>query len=152
MTESSKGFLARWSRLKTEHDGPLPAQPHANPAEAPPHEQADDDAPFDPETLPPLELLDRDSDYSAFLHRKVPEALRRAALRKAWTSDPAITGYKPLVEYDWDCNAPGYAALRPGESENAVKAVKAMFAHLQREPEGQETSDSPPSDEPEAET
>lgn len=126
-----EGFLSRWSRLKTEGE-PAAAAPPAAVEPAPPpcpaDQDEDDDDGFDVDALPPLDSLGRDSDYSAFLHRKVPEALRKAALRKAWSSDPAITGYKPLVEYDWDCNAPGYAALRP--DDDAAKVVAKMFKHL----------------------
>lgn len=140
--ERKEGFLSRWSRLKTgaeqtEADAP-PAPVPAAPAPAPEEDGSDgDDDAFDPASLPSLDSLDRDSDYSAFLHRKVPDALRNAALRKAWSSDPKITGYKPLVEYDWDCNAPGYAALR--DTDDAAKVVAAMFRHLMpKEEEEQE--------------
>lgn len=137
MTDRSEGFLARWARLKTEAVAPQPAPapvPDALPGPAPaPAEagEADEEDPFDLDSLPPVETLGRDSDYSAFLHRKVPDALRRAALRRAWTSDPAITGYKPLVEYDWDFNAPGYGALRA--TDNAAEVAAALFRHLRRD-------------------
>lgn len=122
-----EGFLARWSRRKLAEQTAEP-----DPAKAPPAETAttdeDNDDGFDLAALPPLESLGRDSDYSAFLHAKVPDALRRAALRKAWTSDPKITGFKTFAEYDWDFNAPGYGALRA--TDDAAAFVKALFRHL----------------------
>lgn len=63
--------------------------------------------PFDVASLPPVELLDAASDFSAFLKPGVPAALRSAALRKAWTADPLIRDYLSPLDYGWDFNAPG---------------------------------------------
>lgn len=131
-----EGFLSRWSRRKLAEQT---AEPDAAPAPpAAEHDAAadDDDDGFDLAALPPLDSLGRDSDYSPFLHAKVPAALRRAALRKAWTSDPKITGFKTFAEYDWDFNAPGYGALRA--TDDAAAFAKALFRHL----------DPPPADTP----
>jgi hypothetical protein len=57
---------------------------------------------IDPATLPPLESLGPDSDYTMFLRRGVPEALRTAALRKAWMSDPFIRDFRGPAEYALD--------------------------------------------------
>lgn len=106
----AEGFLARWSRLKRgeeergEEARPQPVEPAPEPPEA---------ETVDLASLPPLDSLCAESDYTAFLKEGVPEELRRLALRKAWTSDPAISGFRGLAEYDWDCNAPGFAALLP---------------------------------------
>jgi hypothetical protein len=101
----SKGLLARWSRLKRE-----PRSVEDAPATVESEGKAE---PVDLESLPPLESLCADSDYSVFLRRGVPEALRRAALRRAWATDPTISAFRGFAEYDWDCNAPGYGALLP---------------------------------------
>lgn len=75
--ETPEEFLSRWSRRKREaHEEtlkPPAAVTPANPEEAP--------------ELPPLEELGIDSDYRGFLHPKVDETLRRAALKKMF-SDP----------------------------------------------------------------
>ncbi|UKJ74936.1 DUF3306 domain-containing protein [Azospirillum brasilense] len=115
MDHGSQGFLSRWSRRKQE----ARALPIENP-----EPQAERDAavepqavavpppePFDPESLPPVESLGADSDYTGFLASNVPQELKRLALRKAWTSDPVIAGFRGFAEYDWDCNAPGYGKL-----------------------------------------
>ena len=60
----------------------------------------DDDMPV----LPPIEELDFSSDYTVFLNTKVPEAIRRAALRKLWTSDPVLANLDGLNDYDEDYN------------------------------------------------
>jgi hypothetical protein len=129
------GFLRRWSLRKqavrtaeTAPDAPAaedlasPVQPDPDEPEASPPESS-------PPDLPDVESLDASSDYRAFLDRAVPRDLRVAALRKAWATDPVIAGYRPLADYDWDFNAPGYAALRP--TDDPAKFVAALFRHLQ---------------------
>ncbi len=54
--------------------------------------------------LPPIDELNFESDYTVFLNKKVPEALRRAALRKLWTSDPVLACLDGLNDYDEDYN------------------------------------------------
>lgn len=117
-----EGFLARWSRLKRE--GPPAAAASEPPAE---QDAAGEEAaePADAATLPPVESLDADSDYTRFLAVEVPQELRLAALRKAWVSDPKIAGFRGFAEYDWDCNAPGYGQLLPTDSIRDM--VEAMF-------------------------
>ena len=39
--------------------------------------------------------------------RRTTSAVRVLVL--AWATDPAITGYKTLADYDWDFNAPGFS-------------------------------------------
>lgn len=74
--ENAEEFLSRWSRRKSEARAEPPAAVPARPAAA--------DA---PPALPPLESLNKDSDFTGFLHPKVDEGLRRAALKKLF-SDP----------------------------------------------------------------
>ncbi len=91
----------------------------------------DDDA-IDPATLPPLESLGPDSDYTVFLKKGVPEALRLAALRKAWASDPFIRDFRsPAIDYGWDFTTPDYA-LRPGD--NVAKLLDQIFSPGAPEP------------------
>lgn len=158
---AGRPFLARWSLRKHEsriaepdrEDQPGQPEPDA----APPADLAAADetdrqeppalepagAPVSAGEAPPtdepqqafdLEGLGPDSDYRGFLDRSVPKAVRVAALRKAWSSDPAIAGYRPLADYDWDFNAPGYAALRPTDDPTAF--ISALFRHLKKDPEG----------------
>jgi hypothetical protein len=51
----------------------------------------------------------------------VPQALRRAALARIWSLDPAIRDFREMADYDWDFNtpggAPGYGPLRAGAEE-----------------------------------
>jgi hypothetical protein len=45
----------------------------------------------------------------------VPAALRRAALARIWSLDPAIRDFREMADYDWDFNvaggAPGFGPL-----------------------------------------
>jgi hypothetical protein len=149
MSEGDGGFLSRWARRKRE--AREVRAPEEAPAEEPAAEAAPaacDEAPapaeeaLDEAALPPIESLGAQSDYTVFLKAGVPKALRNAALRKAWASDPAITGHKPLVDYDWDFNAPGYGKLWP--SDNPKKMVEALFRHLRKEPEPPAEADAQP--------
>jgi hypothetical protein len=146
MSEGDGSFLARWSlRKQAARQAVEPAEApaaddaaelpsSASPAIAGPDGPPDETcaAPIDAEAprpaLPDLDTLDGSSDYRGFLDRTVPKELRVAALRKAWASDPVIAGYRPLADYDWDFNAPGYGALKP--TDDPAKFITALFAHL----------------------
>lgn len=166
---SDEGFLRRWSRRKlaetpspaadAESAATLPSQPSAaargkgSLEGLPPRggerldqgdsataaTKSEDDA-IDPTTLPPLESLGPDSDYSVFLRKGVPEALRLAALRKAWTSDPFIRDFRsPAIDYGWDFTTPDYA-LRPGD--NVAKLLDQIYSPGGGEPAQPEVASS----------
>ena len=72
-TEAPEEFLSRWSRRKQQaREQPAEVKPVAET----PATQAQ------PPVLPPVEGLNMDSDFRGFLHPKVDESLRRAALAK----------------------------------------------------------------------
>jgi hypothetical protein len=56
--------------------------------------------------LPPLESIDAATDITSFLRKGIPQELSRAALRRAWTADPAIRDFVGLAENAWDFNDP----------------------------------------------
>ena len=116
-----ENFLARWSRRKrdieqSEAEGQTrPAEPELqwtpgeDPAQSPlPAETAaaGEVENFDPATLPPLESITAETDIRGYFARGVPAELARAALRRAWASDPAIRDFVGLAENAWDFNAP----------------------------------------------
>ena len=128
----SEGFLSRWSRRKRAAAVVTPAEPPAPapaPSEATPPEAAapPGGAPpaVDPASLPPGESLTAESDIAAFLRDEVPAALRRAALRRAWTLDPAIRDFVGPADYAWDFNAPGGV---PGFSLEVPKNLERLVA------------------------
>ncbi|MCW5730859.1 MAG: DUF3306 domain-containing protein [Alphaproteobacteria bacterium] len=129
------GFLTRWSRRKQA--ARAAAEAGEPPAPAKPAEQEEE--PFDPASLPPVESLGPESDYAPFLHRKVPEALRQAALRRLWVTEPSVVNYQPLVDYAWDFTAPGYGALAPGDdvadlARQVLEGIRGEERPADREP------------------
>ncbi|MFC7704704.1 DUF3306 domain-containing protein [Plastorhodobacter daqingensis] len=141
-------FLSRWSQRKRAETAETPAvRPDGTDENGPVEGEAEpdgtsvqprrDDADPPPE-LPPLESLGADSDYTQFLRRGVPKALKLAALRRAWSANPAIAAHRPMVEYAWDFNAPGYGRLRAGDD------AAAIVAHLLRRRPAREAE--PPAD------
>ena len=133
---SDEHFLTRWSRKKREaaEDARAPQQPEA--AEVARAETTDagaEGAPaeetpaVDLESLPPLESIGAGTDIRAFLQRGVPAELTRAALRRAWTSDPTIRDFIGIAENQWDFAAgdvPGFGPLK------AVDEVRRMVAEI----------------------
>ncbi len=138
-------FLRRWSRRKrASAEADESAPPEAAPADdAEPARQTaaltpgtgkavaapvDQKPPFDISTLPPLESIGPQSDISAFLAKGVPSELSRAALRRAWSADPAIRDFVGLAEYAWDFtkpdSMPGFGPLLPSDD------VKRMLAQI----------------------
>ena len=100
------GFLSRWSRRKqaareqrSEGDNPTTTAPPQHP------EQVDSAAvayrELTDEDMPPVESLNEQSDYSAFLSPKVSEELRQAALRKLFKL-PEFNVRDGLDDYDED--------------------------------------------------
>lgn len=72
------------------------------------------------ETLPPLDELNPDSDFTGFMDKRVPDFLRRQALRRLWLSDPAFSLIDGMHEYGEDYSmmaqlAAGASAYRPNE-------------------------------------
>ena len=135
MSEEGEGFLSRWSRRKRAVvEGRVPEEP-APPApleakpEAPPAAPEDD---FDLSSLPPIDSLTIESDFKAFLHRKVPLELRSAALRRAWSLDPAIRDFIGPADYAWDFNAPdgvpGFALELGGDAMKLLSHALGLDA------------------------
>ena len=145
-TENSKpeNFLTRWSSRKlanrtrspsarqdAEPRGASGAIENGSVAKTGKDDDAKDTQPFDVAQLPPLDSIGADTDIAAFLHRDVPPELTRAALRRAWTSDPAIKDFVGLVENGWDFNDPsamsGFGPISAEEvARLAGKVIEAL--------------------------
>jgi hypothetical protein len=125
--KSSEGFLERWSRKKAEAEHASTAAPTtpdltavARPTEPAPPEQSEDSAKasavtaskpeFDLSSLPSLDTITAATDIRAFLAPGVPKEIARAALRRAWSSDPAIRNFVGLAENAWDFTDPNAMA------------------------------------------
>ena len=89
-------------------------------------------------TLPPLDSIGAGSDIAAFLRPGVPAELTRAALRRAWTSDPAIRDFVGLVENGWDFNDPaamaGFGPISAQEVRRLVKLIGEVAKPAATEP------------------
>ncbi len=121
-------FLARWSRLKHEAKQGGRAEPQTvepvkaqreGAARGPLARPADPGV--DPSSLPPIDSIDAATDITAFLGKSIPSELSRAALRRAWTTDPAIRDFVGLAENAWDFNdpnaMPGFGSLDLTQAE-----------------------------------
>jgi hypothetical protein len=102
MAKDPEPFLSRWSRLKRERDdveqAPVPVPVTAGEAQTPP-DSPPAEAPL-PE-LPPIDDLTPDSDFRPFMDPRVPEALRRLALKKLY-ADPHFNVQDMLDDYAGD--------------------------------------------------
>jgi hypothetical protein len=123
MSEKGNVFL-RWVRLKQEakataqQAGAVSIDVEA--ATVHPGINAAVQEPFDPASLPSIDSIAADTDIAVFLKSDVPTELTRAALRRAWTSDPAIRDFIGIAENQWDFNDPngisGFGRLDATES------------------------------------
>ena len=136
-----ENFLARWSRRKqeAEHTAETPgdASREDNVSEAPAVEGPAATATsvekkeeeFDLSSLPPVESIGAGTDIRAFLQKGVPLELSRAALRRAWVSDPAIRDFIEVAENQWDfatgSDIPGFGPLEA--SDDVRRMVAEIF-------------------------
>lgn len=134
-----EGFLERWSRRKQEAEQPEAAEPASDPATQSgadaaiepqePQEPKEQEPEFDLSTLPSIESITAGTDIRAFLSAGVPQHLTRAALRRAWSADPAIRDYIGLSENSWDFNNPGglhgFGPLTP--ADDVRRMVSEVF-------------------------
>jgi hypothetical protein len=128
MDRQDPNFLRRWSRLKRA-------------ASAKPEATAKTDVAAAAPELPPLEGLSFESDFAAFMHAKVDERLRRAALKKLF-GDPRFNVMDGLDVYidDYSKDDP----IPPGLLAELQHARATLFG-AQPEPEAP-AEDSPPAD------
>lgn len=132
-----EGFAGRWSRRKQEAAKQAIAEVAADETAAAqtPAESAEKAEPeFDISTLPPIESIVAGTDIRSFLSAGVPAHLTRAALRAAWSTDPAIRDYIGLSENSWDFNAAGsmhgFGPIDP--SLDVQKMVEEMFGQVKQ--------------------
>jgi hypothetical protein len=116
--EKEEAFLQRWSRRKKET----------------PVEKTDEKpAP----TLPPVDKLTPESDFTGFMHPKVEDALRRVALKKLF-SDPHFNVPDPYEAFsgDWTGGEP-----IPDEMLAALnQAQQLLFSDKKKEEPKEEIS------------
>ena len=127
---------ARWRK----HAATLVREPGASPSKhADPQPQAgmagaapQSEPVVDLTDLPAIKAIGADSDITRFLSHGVPATLVRAALRQAWSADPAIRDFIGPSENAWDFTAP---AGVPGFGSLAAEDAQRLLALLQLDPE-----------------
>ena len=139
----SENFLSRWSRLKREA-GSEESGDEKRTADALPDADIPSSAAFDPACLPPIESIVAGSDIRLFLQAGVPAELTRAALRSAWSADPAIRDFIGIAESQWDFNdpatIPGFGSL--GATDYAGNLAARVLGSLNNAAEGVPESSS----------
>jgi TorA maturation chaperone TorD len=124
-------MMSRWSRMKRE--AAKQAEPDVLSLEPKPGDVEPDDLKatvaaaaagstasprFDPASLPQLQSITAGTDIRSFLGSGVPVELTKAALRRAWVTDPAIRDFIGIAESQWDFNdptaMPGFGPLIAG--------------------------------------
>lgn len=117
MSGDDQSFLRRWSRLKR--------QPAVKP-----------EIPSAPPELPPLESLNFESDFGAFMHAKVDAAIRRTALKTLFR-DPRFNVMDGLDIYidDYSIEDP----IPPGMLAQLQHAQTTLFGPPAEEKTEEET-------------
>jgi hypothetical protein len=140
-------FLSRWSRRKQEAGERSEKKEEA--ADKPPAEPVAENEPvraasapastpipkFDVESLPPIESISAETDITMFMRTGVPEPLKHAALRRAWSADPAIRDFMGPTENYWDAagpdGIPGFGDLDP--NLDVRRMVSELFGETPRQ-------------------
>jgi Protein of unknown function (DUF3306) len=107
---SDEEFLKRWSRRKQEAKVAVQAPPapaaETKDAAVPNSPVAAPEPEIDLSKLPPVDSITAATDITEFLRKGIPAELSRAALRRAWSADPAIRDFVGLAENAWDFTDP----------------------------------------------
>jgi hypothetical protein len=127
MTKEDEPFLTRWSRLKRTGGDPEPSAPPAvDAAKSAGASAADTPLP----ELPPIDQLTPESDFRPFMDPRVPDALRRVALKKLY-ADPQFNVQDMLDDFAED-----YTLL-----ETLPAGMAGKLAHARRTLLGREEAD-----------
>ncbi len=132
--EKSEAFLNRWSRLKKESSVEKPAETPKP-------------------VLPATDDLTPESDFTGFMHPKVEDALRRAALKKLF-GDPHFNTPDPFEPFSGDWTGGGQITEEMLATLNQARTH--LFSEQKREEEKKPAEEMPqvaeekpkPADEP----
>ncbi|WP_265518310.1 DUF3306 domain-containing protein [Nitratireductor luteus] len=107
-----EGFLSRWSRRKREvsrQDADEVSSPDEA-GEEPSAEAINEEMEANRLAAEAIDIdsLEKGDDFSLFLKRGVPTALRTKALRRLWQSNPLLANLDGLNDYDTDFNDPAH--------------------------------------------
>ena len=153
-----ENFLARWSRRKAEAEQPAdrardtdetaqtPEQAGGVAAGAKQDDAGKEGEEVDLSKLPPIESIGPETDIRAFLQKGIPPELTRAALRRVWSSDPAIRNFIGIAENQYDfatgSDIPGFGPLTP--ADDVARMVRQIMGEgVPRPPSLPEPEPSP---------
>jgi hypothetical protein len=149
-----ESVLARWSRLKRQSTSSKRADAESSAADAAASPAQEGNATstkapaFDVESLPPIESIVAGSDIRPFLQLGVPVELTRAALRRAWSSDPAIRDFIEIAENQWNFakpeTIPGFGALGANDDVRCLVAQALQQRKLFSEGQARDGAPMPP--------
>jgi Protein of unknown function (DUF3306) len=138
-----ENFLSRWSRLKREsgsrRKGKTELGESAAPSDAAVTTAANEDGvaetethvtpTFDLTSLPSIHSITAGTDIRIFLQTGVPAKWTKAALRRAWVTDPAIRDFIGIAENQWDftdpTTIPGFGPLQETDDKLTLIAQAA---------------------------
>ncbi len=139
-----------WSRRKAQVEAEAEAEARASEAEALAARDAELAEKTDAELLEELDLPDPDTmgpgdDFRAFMTKAVPDRLRRRALRRLWTSNPALANLDGLLDYGEDFTD---KAKVLEHMQTAYQVGKGMTAHVEEMARQAELEANPPEEPP----
>ncbi len=135
-----------WSRRKAQVEAEAEAEARASEAQALAARDAEQADKTDAELLEELDLPDPDTmgpgdDFRAFMTKAVPDRLRRRALRRLWTSNPALANLDGLLDYGEDFTD---KAKVLEHMQTAYQVGKGMTAHVEEMARQAELEANPP--------
>jgi hypothetical protein len=148
MAEDKEEFLARWSRLKKEQRAAESAAAPAKPDESAPNgtmPASTAQAPVQDEAppLPPVEKLTPESDFAPFMHPKVPELMRRAALKQLFR-DPRYNVVDKFEAYSDDYTVVATTTPEMVEKANRLRDRLEQEMQARSGKAAEKTSAEPP--------
>lgn len=91
--------------------------------------------------LPNPDTLQQGDDFTAFMAKAVPEAIRRRALRTLWRSNPVLANVDLLVDYGEDFTD---SAMVVENMQTAYQVGKGMLKHVEEMARQAAEKENPP--------
>jgi hypothetical protein len=152
MTDREKDetpFLSRWSERKRAVRAEAEGEGEAHEAQEEAHAESEEELEANRRAAEAIDLetLTDKSDYAPFFRPGVPAALKQAALRKLWRSNPVFAVLDGLNDYDEDFAWP----TSGGEMVRSAWKVGRGFLSGEDEAEAEERAAAKPVEDPLAE-
>ena len=134
-------FLSRWSRRK--RSGPEEEVAVGEPPAAPEPERTEKEW-LAELGLPEPESMKADDDFSAFMQARVPEFLRRRALRVLWRSNPVLANLDGMVDYGEDFTDAATVVENLQTAYEVGKGIVRKVVEEETPDEAENTPEQPP--------